>query len=636
MLALQGKSTAAGSSFGQYLVSSDRISASNLMQARSEARRLNCSLGASLTASGLLSGDELAAAQAGFTGLAFVALDETPPEDSVCDLFDTSLLLRYRVIPWRETGGTVTFVIADSDSFTDFLNHVRLDADAVPFVFAAPSDIIDWLTTHHREALTRRAAARVPEAESCRTWERHTNGKRLALTTLGLGVFGTTVFLYPRLTFAIFAVWAIATLLISCMLRIAAYSAEISAEPDDAPPPCPAHAMPRISVLVPLFKEREIAGALLRRLARLSYPKSLLDVVLVVEENDRLTKETIAAADLPPWISVVDVPEGVPKTKPRAMNYALDFCKGDIIGIWDAEDAPAADQLETVARYFHHSPDDVVCLQGVLDYYNSRQNWLARCFTIEYAAWFRLILPGMARLGFAIPLGGTTLFFRRAPLEELGGWDAHNVTEDADLGFRLARHGYRTEVVPTRTGEEANCKAWPWIRQRSRWLKGYMVTYLVHMRAPLLLLRQLGPWRFLGFQVHFVTALSQVMLAPVLWSFWLVLFGLPHPLEQFVSRDLLMALGLAFLAIELINALINATAAARPGLRHLFVWVPTMHFYYPLGTIAAYKALYELVIKPFYWDKTKHGLSLAHLRKRQGSSAASDPGIELQPGHEGL
>lgn len=636
MVALRRDSAAAESNFGQYLVSAGRIAAGDLMQARSEARRVNGSLAASLTSSGLLSGDELAIAQSAFNGLAFVALNESPPDDALCELFDTSLLLRYRVIPWRRAGGTVTFVISDSDNFTEFLNHVHLDADAVPFVFAAPSDIINWLTTHHRQALTRRAAARVPEAESCRTWERHTNTKRLALTTAGLSAFGVTVFLLPQLAFAIFAIWAIATLLISSVLRLTAYSAEISAEPNDAPPPCPTHALPRISVLVPLFKEREIAGALLQRLARLSYPKSLLDIVLVVEENDRLTKDTIAAADLPPWITCVDVPEGAPKTKPRAMNYALDFCRGDIIGIWDAEDAPASDQLEIVARYFHSAPEDVVCLQGVLDYYNSRQNWLARCFTIEYAAWFRLILPGMARLGFAIPLGGTTLFFRRKPLEELGGWDAHNVTEDADLGFRLARHGYRTEVIPTRTGEEANCKAWPWIKQRSRWLKGYMVTYLVHMRAPKLLLKQLGPWRFLGFQVHFVTALSQVILAPVLWSFWLVLFGFAHPLETFISRDLLMALGLAFLAIELINALINATASARPGLRHLFVWVPTMHFYYPLGAIAAYKALYELVIKPYYWDKTQHGLSLGHLNKRQGAHATSGPGVKLQPGHESL
>ena len=112
-----------------------------------------------------------------------------------------------------------------------------------------------------------------------------------------------------------------------------------------------------------------------------------------------------------------------------------------------------------------------------------------------------------------------------------------------------------------------------------------MVTYLVHMRKPSTLLKQLGLWRFIGFQAHFLTALSQFVLAPVLWSFWLVLFGLPHPLEAFVSHNTLVVLGLSFLAIELINALINATAVSKSELRHLFFWVPTMHFYYPLGAI---------------------------------------------------
>ena len=188
----------------------------------------------------------------------------------------------------------------------------------------------------------------------------------------------------------------------------------------------------------------------------------------------------------------------------------------------------------------------------------------------------------MSKLGLAIPLGGTTLFFKRDVLEALGGWDAHNVTEDADLGFRLARHGYRTDVIPTRTGEEANCRLWPWVRQRSRWLKGYMVTYLVHMRKPSKLLKQLGLWRFIGFQAHFLTALSQFVLAPVLWSFWLVLFGLPHPLEAFVSHNTLVVLGLSFLAIELINALdkrnrcfkIRASAPVLLGPNHAFL-LPT-------------------------------------------------------------
>ncbi len=595
--------------FGRFLVRLSYINASQLLRARAQSAHLCSSLHDVLIAEGAITDTAASEATATYLNLPLINLESEVPSPSLTTLFDPAVLLRYRVTPWRTSGSKTVLAAANSEDYSAFLAQLSGGRSQYEMVVATSDQIVDFLTSTHRAQLLERASARVPAAESCRTWEKHTSTRRLLVTLTMLAVLITIIALFPRAVFAIFALWATVTLVVSAIFRLAAYVAETSSPPDDAPPLCPPHELPTISVLVPMFNETEIANALLQRLGRLSYPKAKLDVVLAVEELDHLTRDTILQSKLPPWMRVVVVPEGAPKTKPRAMNYALDFCTGDIIGIWDAEDAPAVDQLEIVANHFSSAPENVVCLQGVLDYYNAQQNWLARCFTIEYAAWFRLVLPGMAKLGFAIPLGGTTLFFKRKPLEELGGWDAHNVTEDADLGFRLARHGYRTEVISTRTGEEANCKAWPWVRQRSRWLKGYIVTYIVHMRAPFVLWRQLGPWKFLGFQAHFVTALSQFILAPILWSFWLVLFALPHPLEQFVSREILLVLGLSFLIIELLNALVNATAVSRPSHRHLFPWVPTMHFYYPLGAIAAYKALYELVVKPFYWDKTQHGLS---------------------------
>ncbi|CAN0585215.1 unnamed protein product, partial [Ectocarpus sp. 12 AP-2014] len=222
--------------------------------------------------------------------------------------------------------------------------------------------------------------------------------------------------------------------------------------------------------------EQDIARTLVARLSRLTYPKALLDVVLVLEAEDRLTRETLARTDLPPWMRTITVPPGDVTTKPRALNYAFRFTRGEIIGIYDAEDAPAPDQIDRVVAQFHDSPGNVGCLQGILDYYNPRANWLSRCFTIEYASWFRILLPGLSRLGLVVPLGGTTVFFRREVLEKVGGWDAHNVTEDADLGVRLARHGFRTDLMPSVTREEANNRFWPWIKQRSRWLKGYGIT----------------------------------------------------------------------------------------------------------------------------------------------------------------
>ncbi len=337
--------------------------------------------------------------------------------------------------------------------------------------------------------------------------------------------------------------------------------------------------------MVPLYREPDIAARLVKRLGALTYPRELLDVMLVVEEDDHLTRTALAASNLPHWMRVIPVPDSDLRTKPRALNYALNFARGRIIGVYDAEDAPAADQLHRVTEHFATAGPDLACIQGVLDYYNPRTNWLSRCFTIEYAAWFRLMLPGLAKLGLVVPLGGTTLFFRREILERLGGWDAHNVTEDADLGLRLARHGYRTELLDTVTMEEANCRVWPWIKQRSRWLKGYAMTYAVHMRDPLLLWRQLGARRFIGVQLLFLGTLIQFLLAPILWSFWLMLFGLGHPLADALPGWALVGVAGMFhgCSSEVAGLTINMVALRHSRHRFLRPWAFDLHVYFPLA-----------------------------------------------------
>lgn len=430
-------------------------------------------------------------------------------------------------------------------------------------------------------------------------------GGFVALSALGLWAA-------PQTVFALLFGWMMLTLIATTGLKLAAFVSWLTIprrsprgpEALLGPPP----RLPVISMLVPLFHEDDIAPRLIERLARLRYPRELLDVVLVVEESDRRTRVALAATRLPRWMRVVTVPDGPIRTKPRALNYALSFCRGSVIGVWDAEDAPEPDQLQAVARRFAQAPPETACLQGILDYYNPRTNWLSRCFTIEYAAWFRIFLPGLARLGFVVPLGGTTLFFRRAALEELGGWDAHNVTEDADLGVRLARHGYRTELMETVTHEEANCRALPWVKQRSRWLKGYAMTWAVHMRNPVRLWRELGAKRFLGVQILILGSLSQYVLAPVLWSFWLALFGLWHPIAAQMPAPLFLAVMGIFLLSELLSILVSGWAVRGNEHRHLLKWVPTLHLYFPLGALAGWKALYEVIAKPFYWDKTHHGI----------------------------
>ncbi|MFY2826188.1 glycosyltransferase [Ruegeria sp. MALMAid1280] len=564
-------------------------------------------LGEILVAEGWVNRQDVLNALSEQTGLQIADLDSLPPPSNLCRIKPVDFWLAHNVIPWRQLGPILLVCTARPDLFPDVQTELEDTGYTIIPVLAVADQIDDAIARVFSTPLAEAAEARVDLDQSCRSWTpRSRVGPAVALAGL-MTLFAA----FPMTGFAVLVAAAVISLILFLCLRLAGllnYIWHHRTRRSKTPPPSPPLALPCVSIMVPLYKEREIAGALIRRLRRLTYPKALLDVILVLEETDEVTRSTLAQAHLPSWIRTVEVPalNGL-TTKPRAMNFALDFCRGDILGVWDAEDAPQPDQIERVVRHFARTDEDVVCLQGVLDYYNPRTNWRSRCFTIEYNSWFRVILQGIARLGLVVPLGGTTFFFRRDKLLELGGWDAHNVTEDADLGVRLSRAGYRTEMVDTATFEEANFRAWPWVRQRSRWLKGFMVTYLVHMRSPLRLLSDLGPWRFLGLQAFFLGTVGQFVLAPVLWLFWLTTFGLPSPLDPILSGAGLTALFGLFLLAEAVNTLVGVIAVSARERRFLLAWVPTMPLYFPLGVLAAYKALWELLLDPFFWDKTQHG-----------------------------
>lgn len=564
---------------------------------------------------GELSESQLLRNMARATSLPQIHLHLTPPDPALADLLDPAFCLRHECLPWRLRNDCLWVATAHPETFEDLARDIsaRLaspPARILPVIVGREACQAEMAKTHTTQ-LTERMRNRVPLIFSCRSW-RNENDARVSWTICVLMAFAALTAFAPAIVASVLITVALCSVAVAATMKSAAAIAHLTRPTPRNPnlKAIPPEDLPHISILVPLFREKRIAETLLKRLNKLNYPRQKLDILLVLEAEDTLTRDAIQNTPLPPMVRVVIVPDGAPRTKPRAMNYALDFCDGDIIGIYDAEDAPEPDQLLKVAATFADVPEDVVCLQGALDYYNPRSSWIARCFTIEYNTWFRLILPGMARLGFALPLGGTTLFFRRDKLDELGAWDAHNVTEDADLGFRLARAGYRTVVIDTTTGEEANDRALPWIRQRSRWLKGYLATYLVHMRSPLTLWRDLGPWQFLGFQAHFVTALTHFTMAPLILCFWLVALGVDLPFTTLDSDPRMYLLSLSFLAFEVFTMGLGAIATRIGGHRDLWLWTPLMHLYWPLGTIAMWKALYELVFSPFYWDKTDHGHSL--------------------------
>ena len=391
------------------------------------------------------------------------------------------------------------------------------------------------------------------------------------------------------------------------------------------PPAILQDTLPVYSVLVPLFRETAVLHQLLGGLMALNYPAAKLDIKLILEETDVTMQRAVAALPLPEHFDVIIVPAGKPQTKPKALNYALKFARGSLLTIFDSEDIPERNQLKVAAAIFASRNEDLACLQAVLTFYNANENWLTRQFTAEYAALFNLMLPQLAASGLPLPLGGTSNHFRVKALVEAGGWDPFNVTEDADLGYRLARLGYTTDCFTSRTYEEANIHLGNWMKQRRRWLKGFLHTWLVHMRSPLSLMRELGASGFWIMQCLSIGVFASALLHPFLLvhALWFFLSGearaqLPMPLHG-------LAIGLngAILILGYAAAILCAKSGLRKlGYRHWFGTLLSMPFYWMLMTPAAWLALWDFLVRPHHWHKTEHGLS-AVLRRR--STRASSP-----------
>jgi len=598
---------------GQILMESGELSPGDMAKAVAIRAREDVQFGEILIANQMVSETGLYRALARQFNCDMADLPAEAPDIRLIEPVGAAFCLQHGILPWKRLGAITLIATCQPAAFGRLRHRLPAEYGQTLMVIASESDIHTALLAVSQGELAKRAEQRVEKSQSCRDWDGTSLGRKMLVVAVALLACAITA---PQFVLLFLTGWGIAALVFNTGLKaVSAWltlcsARQPSAKFNSSRSQQPAMRLPRISILVPLYREREIAGRLVHRLNRLNYPRELLDICLIVEQDDTVTQAALVTANLPHWMRQIMVPRSELKTKPRALNYALDFCKGTIVGVYDAEDAPEPDQLHKIARRFDTAGPKTACLQGVLDFYNPRSNWLSRCFTIEYASWFRVVMPGLERLGFVIPLGGTTVFFRRRALEEIGGWDAHNVTEDADLGVRLARRGYRTELIATVTEEEANCRVWPWIRQRSRWLKGYAITWAVHMRSPRKLLADLGLWRFFGIQLVFIGALSQFLLAPFLWTFWALPLGLPHPLAGTLTPTAIYLLTWLFFTSELVTLAVGLIALTPGQHRRLWLWVPTLHFYFPLAAIAAYKGMWELFSKPFYWDKTAHGQGL--------------------------
>jgi len=422
---------------------------------------------------------------------------------------------------------------------------------------------------------------------------------------------------------------------------------------------------------VPLYHETKVADKIIRYIRRLDYPQDKLDVKLLLEANDPETIDVCRRAHLPANYELVIVPDAKPKTKPKACNHGLERARGEYLVIYDGEDRPERDQLKKAVVGFEKANaqrgwlahlflrrSQTVCLQAKLNYYNPDQNLLTKWFTIEYSTWFDLFLPGLHRLGSPIPLGGTSNHFRTSVLQTIGGWDPFNVAEDCDLGIRLHKMGYKTHVLDSTTWEEANSQLWNWVRQRSRWVKGYIQTHLVHMRNPFTTFWKMGFAGMLGFLTSVGGLSLMLILNPIFWlillfyggcwlhdlylqgwslaaahSFqaaydpnsvmwpwdrwlnwdgpwvWRMWFNDPrgNPFWNTWSQVFFVITVTLFLA-NFFFVLMHVWACLRRRLYRLIPHAILSPFYWLLISVGAWKGFLQLFWSPFKWEKTHHGL----------------------------
>ncbi|WP_205696578.1 glycosyltransferase family 2 protein [Conexibacter sp. SYSU D00693] len=602
---------------GDLLVARGVATDEDVAAALEEQARTGSRLGDVLMAKGVVSEPELVAILAEHFQLPLVDLSEYDPDPAALELVPEPLARTLRAVPLAVDDTTLYLAIADvldDQTVAALREHTHLELRG----FLASRNSIDellqriygeeYVAVAKSELLTR-----FPEDSANQV----VTPAQRAVLVVGAVLLVAALILFPVPTLigliGASSIFYTATSVYKFVLtyRALGHQYEIDVTPEEVAA-LDERELPVYTILVPLYQEAAVLPKLTKGIEGLDYPKTKLDVRLLCEEDDPETPAAIREMDLPPHFKLVVVPDAQPKTKPKACNYGLLQADGEYVVIFDAEDIPDRDQLKKVVIAFRKADPRVTCIQAKLNYFNADQNLLTRWFTTEYSMWFDLMLPGLDASGVPIPLGGTSNHFITDRLIELAAWDPFNVTEDADLGIRLHKAGYKTAMVDSTTLEEANSVLDNWIRQRSRWIKGYLQTWLVHMRNPARLLRQIGLKSFISFQL-IVGGTFIFLLNPIFWGLTtLFFFSNAGFIEELFPSFVFYAAAFQLFIGNFVFMYLNVAGSVQRGYFDLAKYALLSPLYWGLMSIAAWKGFGQLVTKPFYWEKTIHGLDDPH------------------------
>lgn len=597
----------------QMLTRSGLVSAEQLQRAMLEYARTGDPLGDILVSHESISEDVLVAALSELHQMQRVGLGDFEPDLEVARRLPEPLALRLQAIPVAETDDVVLLAVARPLVDDDVAEVERALGSPFRQLLANRTELDQLIqrvhSAHYAEISTRGLMESRPES-SAHVVITSTQKALLIMTIVALvlcGVVWPVNTLIGIVGFCSFVYLIVSVYKFRLTLRALGTHLETDVTDAEIASVDERH-LPIYTILVPLYKEAGIVQRLVRDINALDYPRTRLDVKLLCEEDDDETIDKIISLQLPPHFHLVVVPDSLPKTKPKACNYGLQLATGTHCVIFDAEDRPDPDQLKKALLAFDHVPANVVCIQAKLNHFNQDQNLLTAWFANEYSMHFELVLPAMGASESPIPLGGTSNHFITSTLRELGAWDPFNVTEDADLGIRLHREGYRTAMIDSTTLEEANSNVGNWIRQRSRWNKGYYQTWLVHMRNPFSLLSQTGLRGFMSFNLTMGSAFV-LLMNPIFWGlttlYVLTQWGF---IEQLFPGIVFYAASAMLFIGNFIFVYLNVAGSLQRGEFGITRTALLSPLYWGLMSWAAWKGFIQLFTNPFYWEKTEHGL----------------------------
>ncbi len=601
-------------SVGERLVEAGILTREQLERALELHDKTGVRVGAALVTLGYATELELAATIAEQSGLAFVDLFAAQADPAVARLVSPEVARERGILPILDDGTAV--MIASTEIFDpEELGRIPGLAGRAVFPVVVTEGALDRaLNEIWREEYIHIAAAQLMSRspDDSARWVLSRGQKAffvglIVVTLVGLAVNAVvTVTTYVTLSTLFYVAFSAYKFFLAYVAMGTTLEIEVTPEElallDE-------RELPVYTILIPVYKEARVFPIIAKAIARLDYPKTKLDVKVLLEEDDVETIDVARRSGLPSYVDLIVVPRGQPKGKPKACNYGLIHAKGEYVVIFDAEDIPEPDQLKKAFVAFRKGDATLACVQAKLNYFNRDQNLLTRWFTTEYSMWFDLFLPGLDASGAPIPLGGTSNHFRTARLRDLGAWDPHNVTEDADLGMRLYKRGWTTAVIDSTTFEEANSELYNWIRQRSRWVKGYIQTYLVHMRHPLRLYRQIGLKAFISFQFVVGGTFFGFLVNPLYWLLTAAWFLFHWGLIREIFPSPVFYLGAVGLYLgNFAFTYLNVAGCIRRQYNDMVKYALLSPIYWAFMSVAAWKGFIQLFYKPSYWEKTDHGL----------------------------